>query len=140
MKDEELIMLRNKALIGIVILLLFAIPIFFIINNKILIKKTNVIKSIEKKEDILVLVISENCSKCKKYEKELIKLNVNYFLINKDTEKTYNRILSKLKLGESDVIAPTLLYIKKGKAYSTLVDIKNEKEIDEYIKNYELSN
>ena len=140
MKDPEFIMLRNRVLIGIFISIIFIISICFFIKNKLLVTESDLEKSIKNKEDILILFTEENCSKCKSYEKKLIDLNVNYFILNKNKEKNYKTILYKIETSNDELIPPTLIYVREGKVYSTLVDIKSKKELEKYLKNYRLIN
>ena len=140
MKDPEFIMLRNRVLIGIFISIIFIIPICFFIKNKLLVTESDLEKSIKNKEDILILFTEENCSKCKSYEKKLIDLNVNYFILNKNKEKNYKTILYKIETSNDELIPPTLIYVREGKVYSTLVDIKSKKELEKYLNNYRLIN
>lgn len=140
MKDPEFIMLRNRVLIGIFISIIFIISICFFIKNKLLVTESDLEKSIKNKEDILILFTEENCSKCKSYEKKLIDLNVNYFILNKNKEKNYKTILYKIETSNDELIPPTLIYVREGKVYSTLVDIKSKKELEKYLNNYRLIN
>lgn len=139
MKDEEFIILRNRILFGLLIVIIFAIPTFFVIKNKLLVKETSIIKQINNKENFVILVTKENCTNCKDYEKELKNLNVEYSTLKKDTSESYTKVLDKLSINENDIIPPTIIYVEEGILKSTLVDIKNNNEIKEFIENYELS-
>ena len=139
MKDEEFIILRNRILIGLLIVIIFAIPTFFVIKNKLLVKETSIIKQINNKENFVILVTKENCTNCKDYEKELKNLNVEYSTLKKDTSESYTKVLDKLSINENDIIPPTIIYVEEGILKSTLVDIKNNNEIKEFVDNYELS-
>ena len=139
MKDEEFIILRNRILIGLLIVIIFAIPTFFVIKNKLLVKETSIIKQINNKENFVILVTKENCTNCKDYEKELKNLNVEYSTLKKDTSESYTKVLDKLSINENDIIPPTIIYVEEGILKSTLVDIKNNNEIKEFVENYELS-
>lgn len=140
MRDPEFIMLRNRVLLGIFISILFIVPICLFIKNKLLVTETNLEKSIKKQEDILILFTEENCSKCKNYEKKLVDLDVNYFILNKSKEKNYKTILYKIETNDDEVIPPTLIYVKEGKVYSTLVDIKSTDELEIYLTKHKLIN
>ena len=50
MRDPEFIELRNKFFLGIFIFLIFAIPIFFFIKNKLFISDSNITKAINNKK------------------------------------------------------------------------------------------
>ena len=139
MKDEEFIILRNRILFGLLVVIIFAIPTFFVIKNKLLVKETSIIKQINNKENFVILVTKENCTNCKDYEKELKNLNVEYSTLKKDTSESYTKVLDKLSINENDIIPPTIIYVEEGILKSTLVDIKNNNEIKEFVENYELS-
>lgn len=138
MRDPEFVMLRNRVLIGIFVSILFIVPICFFIKNKLLVTDSDLEKSIKKQEDILILFIEDKCSKCKSYEKKLIDLNVNYFVLNKSTKKNYKTILYKIETNDDEVIPPTLIYVREGKVYSTLVDIKSDNELEKYLSKHKL--
>ena len=138
MRDPEFVMLRNRVLIGIFVSILFIVPICFFIKNKLLVTDSDLEKSIKKQEDILILFIEDKCSKCKSYEKKLIDLNVNYFVLNKSTKKNYKTILYKIETNDDEVIPPTLIYVREGKVYSTLVDIKSNNELETYLSKHKL--
>ena len=138
MRDPEFVMLRNRVLIGIFVSILFIVPICFFIKNKLLVTDSDLEKSIKKQEDILILFTEDKCSKCKSYEKKLIDLNVNYFVLNKSTKKNYKTILYKIETNDDEVIPPTLIYVREGKVYSTLVDIKSDNELEKYLSKHKL--
>ena len=138
MRDPEFVMLRNRVLIGIFVSILFIVPICFFIKNKLLVTDSDLEKSIKKQEDILILFTEDKCSKCKSYEKKLIDLNVNYFVLNKSTKKNYKTILYKIETNDDEVIPPTLIYVREGKVYSTLVDIKSNNELETYLSKHKL--
>lgn len=140
MRDPEFIELRNKFFLGIFIFLIFAIPIFFFIKNKLFISDSNITKAINNKNSMLILVVENKCNECKKNKNTLNDLNVNYYILNKDRERDYGTILKKLNLQEKEIIVPTLIYINEGNTYAYINNIKNGKEIREFIKENNISN
>ena len=96
MRDPEFIELRNKFLLGVLIFLIFAIPIFFFVRNKMFMPDSKIMKYLKKNDSMLILVVEDNCTRCKKSKEVLNELNVNYFILNKDTERDYNSIIRKL--------------------------------------------
>lgn len=135
MRDPEFIELRNKFFLGIFIFLIFAIPIFFFIKNKLFISDSNITKAINNKNSMLILVVENKCNECKKNKNTLNDLNVNYYILNKDRERDYGTILKKLNLQEKEIIVPTLIYIREGNTYAYINDIKSENEINSFIEN-----
>lgn len=138
MRDKEFIELRNKFLLGLFIAIIFIVPIFIFIKNKLYITDPDIIKGIDKKNNMIILITNEDCSYCSNVRKELDNLNVNYYLLNSDRERSYETILMKLNLTDSDIIYPSLVYIEEGEVVSTLVDIKDIKDVDTYLENYNL--
>ena len=139
MRDPEFIKLRNTFFIVLGIIILFVIPIFFFIKNKLLPDDPEIFKRINKKEDIVLLVVSDDCKKCNKYSKYLEKNGIKYTKINRDRQRMYEKIIRKIQISNDDIISPTLIYVKEGIFYSSLVDIKNEKELTSFVENYELN-
>lgn len=135
MKDKEFIELRNKFLIGLVISIIFIIPIFFFIKNKFYISDSDIYKSINKKNDMLILVVDNKCNRCNKSKEVLNKININYYVLNKDKQRDYNKIINKLNLKEKEIVNPTLIYIREGNTYAYINDIKSENEINSFIEN-----
>ena len=140
MNDPEFILLRNKFLLGIAITIIFAIPIFFIIKNKILNEDTSIIKSFQEESRILLFLEDNNCKNCKEYKNILSDSNVYYYSLNKSKDKEYKKTLNILKISQEDINIPSLLYVEKGNLVATLVDIDTKEEIIEFIKNYNLTN
>ena len=138
MRDKEFIELRNKFFLGLFIAIIFIVPISIFLKNKLYITDPDIIKGIDKRNNMIILITNEDCSYCSKVRKELDNLNVNYYLLNSDRERSYETILMKLNLTDSDIIYPSLVYIEEGKVVSTLVDIKDIKDVDTYLENYNL--
>ena len=137
MRDPEFIELRNRFLIGLGICIVFMVPFFFFLKNK-LINTSKVIEAINRKEDIVLLVTSKDCSNCKIYKKQLTNLGVNYIETNRNKDKYYEEILRKLNVVKTDIIPPTIIYIKEGALYATLVEIKTKEELTIFVENYHL--
>lgn len=138
MKDPEFIELRNKFLLGLGIFIIFAIPIFFFVRNKLYMPDSKIIKSLNKKDSMVILIVENKCDRCNKSKNVLNELNVNYFILNKDTERDYNNIIRKLNI-EDEVQVPAIIYVDEGKLYSYIYNIRNEKEITDFVENYNLN-
>lgn len=135
MNDPEFRQMVNKAIFIISVVVVFAIPVFFIFKNKIIYTESELLKSINKKT-ILLYITENNCKLCKTYRKELDKNNIKYKELNKDKEQDYESIINKLELNNSNLYVPALIYIKDGEVQSFIVDIKTKKILNEYIENY----
>ena len=135
MNDPEVKEMFNKAKFILAVVLVFAIPVFFVIKNKLIITESSVLRDIQKKEIVLLYITEEDCSNCKKIKKELDSKEMEYKELNKDTNKDYKTIIRKIGLNNSKLYTPTLVYVVKGKTESYIVNIKDIEELNEYIEN-----
>lgn len=133
MNDPEIKDFIKKGLIILTIIIVFAIPIYFIYNNKIKGREDPVLSSIEKKESFILYIVGNKCSNCKELEKAL--QNVEYKKID-DKYYYYNRIIKNIGADNTTITTPSLMYIEKGQLYSYIVDIQTKEEIKEFIKSY----
>ena len=138
MRDPEFIELRNKFLLGIGILIIFAIPIFFFVKNKLYMPDSKIMKYLKKNDSMVILVIENKCDRCNKSREVLNELNVNYFILNKDTERDYNSIIRKLNI-EDEIQVQSIIYVDEGNLYSYIYNIRNKKEITDFVENYNLN-
>ncbi len=136
MKDPEFIELRNKFLIGIVVSLIFTVPIFLVFYNRITPNTSKIINKIKKEESFFLLVTEKNCKKCNEYQRIIDNYLINYEVMNKNKDKNYKNTIKLLGIEESDVEIPCLIYIDKGKLISSLPNIKSEEEFNTFISNY----
>lgn len=134
MKDPEFIEMRNKFFLGVFIFLVFAIPIFFVFKNKIFIGDSKLLKSIKKQDDIVILLVENKCNRCTKSKEVLNNLDINYFILNKSKDRDYETVINKIEI-DRDIELPSLIYLKKGKLYSYIFNIKSEQEITNFIEN-----
>lgn len=139
MKDPEFIQLRNRFLIALLVTLIFTIPMLFFVINRFSVKPSKIIRSVNNKEDVVVLVTENNCSKCEKTSKILKDNKVKYIEINRSIENNnYETILKKIEMSKDDILPPTIIYIKKGTLDSSLVPA-SEEEILMYLDYNKLS-
>ena len=136
MEDPEVIELRNKIVLGLIIIIVFLVPLFIFFYNKSGVTDNKIINKINNEKRLFILIRNSECNNCKNIEKVLKNENINYIVLNKDIIKNYNYIIRKLDISSSDIITPTLLYVEESKNYASLVDIKNESEVEEFINNY----
>lgn len=135
MNDPELKKMIQKVLFAILIALVFAIPLFFVFKNRLTPKTSELLKSINNKT-FLLYITEDNCKICETLKKELDNKNIKYKELNKNKNRDYNEIIIRLDLDNSNLSAPTLIYIKKGEVISYIVDIKDKKYLDDYLENY----
>ncbi|MBQ9018741.1 MAG: hypothetical protein IJ097_00315 [Bacilli bacterium] len=136
MKDKEFIKLRNKFLLDVLIVLIFIIPIIFILKNKIIGNESKILKTIKKEEKVVLLIKSKNCKKCDKSEKVLKDNKIKYIVLNKDTNIDYEKIIKKIDIKKDNIVSPTIIYIENQKVISFLTNIKTEKELEDFINSY----
>lgn len=139
MKDPEFMELKRRFLLGIGIIVLFAIPSFFIIHNKLLTPQSTILEKIQKEESITLLIIQKKCADCKEVQKQLKKAKIDYLSLNQDTDKNYQKILRVLNINPKEIHPPTIVRIQEGKTTSIFQDM-DEEELELYIKNYQLEN
>ncbi len=132
MKDPEFIELRNKFFIGVLVALLFSVPliIFFYKNNT----TSNVNKMLNEKKSFVVVVESNDCSKCELLEETLDIKNIEYKIINSNKTKDYSLIMQKLGILNENKKFPILVVVEEGKMKANLFDIQSKKDINEFLK------
>lgn len=138
MNDPEFRQMMKTFFIILIITLLFLIPLYFIFQNKIIGKESNILSNIRKNKTIVIYITENKCSNCNEIRKELQKNKVNYKELNKNS-KDYNKIISILEMKDSNIYTPTLMYVKKGKLYSYIVNIEEKEEVEKFIKKFKLS-
>ena len=136
MRDPEFIMLRNRFLLGLVAVIIFFLPLFFVFYNRWNVS-SNFTKMIKKEKEVVILVVDNNCSNCNEIKKELKTKKVKFYKIHRVKDKEYSSLLEYLNLLEKDITPPTIIYIKDKKVVSTLVQ-KDTNEVDEFIEYYQL--
>lgn len=136
--DEELKHMRNRFFLGIVISIIFLIPLLIFVINKFGSDEKGIIKNINDKENMLLLIVEEKCKNCQSIKEVLKNNKVSYTLINKDRENDFPEVLRKIDMPEKDITPPTLIYIVEGRLYSSLVNPSSD-ELEAYIDTNELS-
>lgn len=136
--DEELKHMRNRFFLGIVVSIIFLIPLLIFVINKFGSDEKGIIKNIYDKENMLLLIVEEKCENCQSIKDALKNNKVPYTLINKDREDSFQEVLRKIDMSEKDIAPPTLIYIVEGKLYSSLVN-PSSNELEVYIDTNELS-
>ena len=139
MKDPEVVDLRNKFLISTLVIILFLIPTIFIFINKFGAGSPKIVKQINKKENLTVFITGPECDQCEEIETVLSTNKVKYYKLSISKSKEYDEFLKKLSISNNEVVIPTLMYITDGDLVATLVDIKDEEELNGFIETYQLS-
>lgn len=136
--DQDFIALRNRIVLAVLVAIVFTIPLIIFIFNKFGNNSSLILNSLNKKENLVLLVTKEECKSCEDSENLLKKQKVNYTLLNKDQETNYEKIIRKIGISDDDIIVPTIIYIEEGLLYSSLVT-PTKKELISYIEINNLS-
>ena len=137
MKDSAFEDLKKRFFIGLLVALIFCVPlaIFFArgsINGKVLNK-------LNKDESIVLIISSKDCEKCSLVEDILDNKNINYEEINNYSTTNYEEIMLKLKITNKDESFPILVYIEDGETKAYLNNISNEGMVNDFLKFHKLS-
>ena len=128
----------------IVISILVIGVILLIMNSKVLVKNEADIEKIKKdKQDAIVYVENSDikkCEKCKEIKKYLDDKNINYSIYDakKHSKKEYEKMLIELNINPEDFNYPAVMYIKEGEMYANIINIADTKNVENFIKSYEL--
>lgn len=136
--DQDFIALRNRIVLAVLVAIVFTIPLIIFIFNKFGNNSSLILNSLNKKENLVLLVTKEQCKSCEDSENILKKQKVNYTLLNKDQETNYEKIIRKIGISDDDIIVPTIIYVEEGLLYSSLVT-PTKKELISYIEINNLS-
>ena len=136
MRDPEFIEMRNRFILGMVVLILFGVPFLIFITRKFMVETSPIIKEIDSSETMLVYVEKANCSNCKEVEDMLKSYGIKYNKINSSGDRNYANVLNKLGITTTDIDEPTLLYIEEGKFYAALVSIQTEEQLASFLVSY----
>ena len=98
MKDPEFIEMRNKFLLGLIIALIFSIPVFFIFKNKLVVNN-ELENKISKNKEVVLYINSNDCINCKKVKKYLDNNKIKYYTLGTSSNK-YKGIMNKIGVNE----------------------------------------
>ncbi len=136
MDDPELKKIIQKVIFAVAVAIVFAVPVFFIFKNKLLVEESSVLKDIRNDKTFILYITKDNCKICKTLQKELDNKDIEYEVLNRNKNKDYNEIIRNLGLTNSKLEEPALIYIEKGETISYIVDIKDKEYLNEYLENY----
>ena len=140
MNDPELIELRNKFLLGILVAVVFCVPIIVFMSKNMVTNDSDIYSYIKNKETFIIFVDEKRCSACDEVREILDNKNVSYYEMNIDKTKDYLSILKRLNLSEEIVTTPGIIYVDEGKLYSYLFDIESDEQVNNYIELNKLEN
>ncbi len=139
--------IRNKnermILVGISIILIIGTILIIIFSNSKKENTRNIEELVSQNEEAVIFVEnsdSKKCKNCKKIKKYLNKSKIEYVLYDKRirTNDEYIKMLQSLSINPSSFHYPAIIYVKNGKAYADLINIKDPNKIDKFIKKYDI--
>ncbi len=132
MRDPEFIQLRNRFLLGVGISLCLAVPLVIFLYKSYM--GSSVLNKIDKKEDMVLLITSNDCDKCKSVANILDDRDVKFSKMNADTTKDSQTVMEKLEITNTREVYPIVVYVKSGKMVANLYVENNEGEVVEFLK------
>jgi len=130
MKDPEFVTLRNRFLISILIVIIFASTLIaFMI--RMLSNTDTVYRKIVKGDTMYILLVSKKCNRCQAVQDVLDENEISYYVLDNNSNSIKN-IYSKIEM-EDDIKVPCLLHIEKGKLDSYIDDIDDKTLLEEFI-------
>lgn len=139
--------IRNKnermILVGISIILIIGTILIIIFSNSKKENTRNIEELVSQNEEAVIFVEnsdSKRCKNCKKIKKYLNKSKIEYVLYDKGirTNDEYIKMLQSLSINPGNFHYPAIIYVKNGKAYADLINIKDPNKIGEFIKKYDI--
>lgn len=147
-KSEKLMeWIRNKnervVLIAVSIILIAGTVLITIFSGSKNENTTNIRKIISENQEAIIFVEnsdSNKCKNCKKIKKYLNKSKTEYVLydVKKHTNDEYIEMLQSLSIYPSSFHYPAIIYVKNGKNYADLINIKDPNKIEKFIKKYDI--
>ena len=140
MNDPELIELRNKFLLGILVAVVFCVPIIVFMSKNMVTNDSDIYSYIKNRETFIIFVEEKRCSECDKVKDILDSKNVSYYVLNIVKTNDYLSILIRLNFSEDSVTTPGIIYVDEGKLYSYLFNIVDDEQVNNYISLNKLEN
>ena len=123
-KDPELILLRNRFLLGLGVALIFAIPIALLFFNRFHSTYSDVYSAFRRQDSFVIfLTDSSNCSNCSLIEQVLKDQEVAYYPYDISKEKDYSLVQERIGIVSSALKVPAIIYIREGQMEENLLNI-----------------
>lgn len=137
MEDLELIELKNRVILGIIVALIVAVSVFFFFRNRFSDFRSDVLRSIRKDETFFIFFTdSNNCSNCLEVLDYLDKLGVKYYKYDVDVERDLDELSYSIRLNKDLIAPPGIMYIEEGKALGNIMDIDDMEVVESFIDRY----
>ena len=130
MKDPEFVTLRNRFLISILIVIIFASTLIAFMV-RMLSNTDTVYRKIVTGDTMYILLVSKKCNRCQAVQDVLDENEISYYVLDNNSNSIKN-IYSKIEM-EDDIKVPCLLHIGKGKLDSYIDDIDDKTLLEEFI-------
>lgn len=141
MDDLEFNELRNRIVIGVLVAIVFSIPILIFVMKSFHIDTSSVLRKLKKKEDMLIYLKDDSCTKqCDMIENIFEDKKISYFTIDIEHYADYDELLKRLDIHERVVEVPSIIYIENGQMIANMMDIKQEENLNSFIEFYKLDN
>lgn len=138
MRDPEFVELRNKFFFGMLVVIIFAIPIMiFLIKTY---GSSSVLTKIEKDEDLVILVTANTCDNCDLVKDILKDKDIKFSKLNSSTNKDYSEIMRKLDIENKREEFPILIYVEDGEMIANLFSIDSKEKVEDFIEFHGLNN
>lgn len=138
MRDPEFVELRNKFFFGMLVVIIFAVPIMiFLIKTY---GSSNVLTKIEKDESLIILVTSKDCDNCSLVNDILKDNDIKFSKLNSSTNKDYSEIMKKLDIENKREEFPILVYVEDGEMKANLFSIDSKEKVEDFIEFHGLNN
>lgn len=138
MRDPEFISLRNRFFTGVLIALLFSVPLFIFLYKSY--SNSDAMTMINKKKTFVMLVVSNDCKSCELVDDKLKDNGIDAVKVNSDTNKDYDEIMAKMNIINKREKFPIIVYVEEGNMKANLFDVDSEQSINEFIKFHGLTN
>ena len=106
--------------------------------------KANIAEILEKKQTKIVFVENSDKKKCKKCDtikKALDKEDISYVVydVNEYSKEEYENMLNSINIKPADFGYPAVIYIRKGKLYSNIINVGDPEVVKTFINDYQLN-
>ena len=133
--DEQNDIKRTLTTIGLPIILLIILFILFI-YKLYGIEESKLYQKTQTNDTYLMVYVTKECDTCQDVEKRLRDNSIIFYELNLNKERRTTEILKKFKIDREKLKAPALIYIKDGKLYAYIDDIKDVETFNKFVEDY----
>ena len=133
-EDLDLKELLMKLGIWLAVVVVFGSLMTIILVNRFGSKGISINSKIDKKQTMIILVVSNDTKNTSKIKNIIKKYNIDYAVVNQSKERYFDDFLRKLSISESDIVVPTIIYVEEGKVNSILVNVEDLDELQTFLE------